>query len=90
MGFQALITFDLPGASNEKRDIFYKYLKEKDWVRIEQLTTSWEATFKENIPRLECIETLEAELKSAKEISNIRKVEYAIQLSLNAVIIKTI
>ncbi len=80
MGYQALITIDLPRIDSEKRELFYEELESKKWQKIDSLTTAWKASFKDSVDRESAITTLEKHLKAAKTISKTKTVKYAIQL----------
>jgi len=90
MGFQALITLDLPSIDDKDRTQFYKFLNEHNWHKIESLTTAWKVSFKETTTREDAIKIIKNRLAEAKEKCEIQKVEYAIQLAQLSVIINTI
>jgi len=43
MDYTALITIDLPGATDRERNKFYEKLKIARWVKLDNLTTAWQA-----------------------------------------------
>lgn len=88
MGYKVLITIDLPDIDSKTRDEFYNVLKEEKWSKIESLTTAWKVSFKDDVKREGAISTLESDLKKAKEKSKAKKVEYAIQMDKEQVVVK--
>ncbi|OFX18538.1 MAG: hypothetical protein A2033_02430 [Bacteroidetes bacterium GWA2_31_9] len=85
MGLKALITLDLTDANGEQREKFYDVLKKEKWNKIPILTTAWTASFNDDVNRNKAIITLKAHLQKAKNESKIKKVEYAMQLSIENV-----
>lgn len=81
MGYKALITLDLPKATEEQRKVFYEVLENEKWKKISSLTTAWIVSFDDTYKRNDAITCLEEDMKKAKTKSRIEKVEYAIQLS---------
>ncbi|MCG6170162.1 hypothetical protein [Leptospira sanjuanensis] len=79
MGYKALITLDLPNATDENRKKFYESLKEDKWSKVGDLTTAWKASFEDDVERISVINTLKADLNRAKKISDISKYRCAIQ-----------
>lgn len=90
MGYKALITIDLPNASGEQRQKFYNYLKEKNWHKIEKLTTTWRVYFKEDVTRLNAISAIKNPLNEALQASDLESVEYALQLSKKKIVVDNI
>lgn len=90
MGYKALITFDLPDASDEKRKAFYDVLVSKKWKRIKSLTTSWRASFDDDVLRKDAITELRVDLANAKKSSKVAQVEYAIQIGTMDVLVESI
>lgn len=90
MGYKALITLDLPSASDKQRELFYESLSKNHWYKIQSLTTAWLAGFQDSITRESALSALESDLLNAKNYSEVYRVEYAIQLALIDIVIKTI
>ena len=90
MKYQALITLDLVDAIKKERDLFYSVLENEKWIKISNLTTSWKATFEEGVTRSGAIKTIQQDLIKAKNKSKIKKVEYALQLDKETVIIESL
>lgn len=80
MGYNALITLDLPIITSEERKVFYEVLKQFKWVKIKDLTTVWRASFNDSVISSSAITILINDLKTAKMKSGINKVEYALLL----------
>lgn len=80
MGNNGLIIIDLPGIDNEAKDKFYEVLNEEEWTKINHLNTAWKFSFHKDVTRNGAITTLEDDLKKAKKLSNAKRVDYAIQL----------
>ncbi len=81
MGQKVLVTIDLSNASEEQRDKFYKVLKEEKWLKLKNLTTAWKVSFKNEVTRIDAINTIKNELKKAKTSSKVSRVDYAMQLN---------
>lgn len=80
MGYKALVTIDIT-ANDEQRKAFYNYLEKQKWVKVPKLTTTWKVAFVESTPREVAITFIVRNLKEAKGITNVRNVEYAMQLA---------
>jgi hypothetical protein len=90
MEYQALITLDLPGANDEQREIFYQVLREAKWHKLSKLTTAWKAKFQNSVTRSGAIETLKQDMVRAKAASQVRTVQYALQLAPEPLMTKEI
>lgn len=90
MAYKTLVTLDLPLASTKQRDDFYESLKKNYWYKIPTLTTAWHITFSEGATRESAIQTLKNHINAAKIYSKAPKVEYALQLDNNEVVVLTI
>ena len=90
MGYQALITLDLPGANDDQREIFYQVLNEEKWHKLPRLTTTWKAKFQDSVTRPGAIETLEHDMVRAKAAAKVRTVQYALQLAPEPLVIEEI
>jgi len=80
MDYTALITIDLPGATDRERDKFYEKLKIARWVKLDNLTTAWQVGWGDDIPRDAAIKDLKNDIKNAKYLSGVNKVNYAFQV----------
>ena len=87
MGYKALVTIDLPDATEEQRKKFYSVLVEEKWSKITSLTTAWKVSFEDSVTRNGAINAIKGDLASAKRKSGVRKVEYALQLDTNNIVI---
>ncbi|WP_281322496.1 hypothetical protein [Flavobacterium aestivum] len=87
MSYKALVTLDLPEATKEQREIFYQVLKDEKWTKISNLDTAWKVTFKDGVTRIDAINTIKNDLEKAKLKSKLKRVDYAIQIDVNDVII---
>ena len=90
MGYKVLATLDLPNVTDDQRDVFYEILKKKHWSKIAGLTTSWKISFNDNATRDQAVATLKNHLQQAKLESKIKKVEYAMQMDKQDVIISAL
>jgi len=91
MGYQVLLTIDLPGANDQQRKIFYDELaKIKSLKKVKNLTIAWSFSCADNVERKDIIDGIILFIKSAKGKSEIEKVEYAMQLDKSDVIISTL
>ncbi len=88
MGYKALVTLDLPKATSQERDDFYKVLKEEDWSKIPNLNTSWKVSFKDGVSRNNAISTMKNDIAKAKRDSGVKTVYYALQLDTYDVVIE--
>jgi len=84
MKYYALLTVDLNGVTQTKRDKYYEILKEEKWNKI-GTTTTWKCSFKDDLPKDECINVIKNDLNKAKKNAGITNVEYAFQLGTDAV-----
>lgn len=86
MGLKALITFDLPNATEDQRNIFYECLETNTWTKFGNLSAAWEATFNNTVDRNAALDILNNDLQKAKQESKLVEVHYAIQLGLDDII----
>lgn len=87
MGYKVLVTLDLPDATEEQRTIFYEELENKKWKKIPNLTTAWKASFADDVNIENAILIMEDDLQKAKNVSKVKRVDYAMQLDQSNVII---
>lgn len=80
MGYKGLITLDLPSSSDEQRKKFYESLENEKWIKIDNLTTAWKVSFKDDIERAAALNILKKELSEAKTYSSVSKLNCSIQL----------
>ncbi|EQA64329.1 hypothetical protein [Leptospira alexanderi] len=85
MGYKALITLDLPNATDENRKKFYESLEKDKWTKIGDLTTAWKASFNDDVERESAINVLKSDLNKAKKNSDISKYRCAMQVGKDAV-----
>ena len=77
MGYNALITLDLPGSSEQNRKIFHEFLNAKHWSKING-SDAWVASFDIEVERDFAMNLLIKHLKEAKRISTVKKVKFAL------------
>lgn len=87
MGYKALVTLDLLDATTKQREDFYETLKEEKWIKIPNLDTAWKISFSDGGTRDGAVNILKKHIKKAKEKSKVKRVDYAIQLDLNDLVI---
>lgn len=80
MEYKVLITLDLKDVTDEQREEFYKELKEFSWSKIEELTTTWECSFKDSFSRSDVSKSVLFHMQKAKQRSKITQVKYAFQM----------
>jgi hypothetical protein len=80
MKLYALLTVDLKNTDSEKRDKFNNALKEKKWIKISNLTTSWKASFNADSSYKGASAACISDLKTAADESKISDYSYAFQL----------
>lgn len=90
MGYQALITLDLPSANDDQRETFYQVLKKEKWQKLPSLTTTWKISFKDNGTRSGAVQTLKNDMLKAKRTAEIQTVQYALQLAPEPLVIEEI
>lgn len=89
MGYKALVILELPDATEEQKAIFDQVLSKELWFRIENFSLAWKISFNQNWSRAGAIEAIENDLKKAKEISGVPSLEYALQLDIQVLVIKS-
>ncbi len=87
MGLKVLITLDLQNATDKQRDAFYSILKKENWNKLSTLTTTWKASFKDEVTRISAIRIIKQDLIAAKSHSGINRVDFAFQLDTKDIII---
>lgn len=80
MEYNVLVTIDLSPATDEQRQTFYEVLSNNDWKKIEPLTTTWKTSFNNTASRDVVISAIQKRLELAKDISEVKKVDYALQM----------
>ena len=90
MGYKALVTLDLENATKEQREIFYKVLVDENWMKIANLDTAWKVFFVDGGTRNGALGTIKNHLSKAKEKSKVLRVDFAIQLDTNDLVIEYI
>lgn len=86
MGYKALVILELPDASEEQKNIVNQVLSKELWFKIQNLHMAWEISFNQNWSRGSAIEAIKNDLKKAKEISGVQRMEYAMQLDIQLVV----
>ncbi len=81
MGYQVLITIDLPNTDSSLRDLFYEVLKKRSWYKVDNLTTTWKVFYPDAKDRASVISVVKSRLKEAQEASKVKRVVYAFQLA---------
>lgn len=89
MGYEVLISLDLPKVTETKREKFYKVLASESWIKIHNLSTTWRVSIKDNLDRETVIKILKKDLLKAKNESEVSKVDFAIQMDKSDVIISS-
>jgi hypothetical protein len=90
MQYHALITLDLTGVPEEKTTVFYNALENEKWAKVSKLSTSWKVSFMAGVTRQGAICTLENDMHKAKEAGKIARVNYAIQLDTQDLLISNL
>jgi hypothetical protein len=88
MGYNALITVDLPESDDRNRKAFYEILHDKHWNKLEG-RGKWVALFDIDIERDSAVSLLINHLKEAKRKSRVKTVNFALQLGKEQVTINT-
>ena len=86
MGYKALVILELPDATEEQKNIFNNVLSKELWFKIKNLNMAWEISFNQNWSRGGAIEAIENDLKKAKKISGVKRMEYTMQLDIQLVV----
>ncbi len=84
MKFYVLLTLDLPDANSEARQKFYDYLEKEKWAKLDNLTTAWTCSFKEDVTKTDAIGICREDLASAAKHANISKYYAAFQAGQSA------
>lgn len=85
MGYQVLLTIDLPNCINCEREMFYEILEGNKWHKIDNLSTSWTSIFNDDVKREEAVEIIVTDLVAAKDYSSVEKYYYAFQLGKGSI-----
>lgn len=86
MGYKALLTVDLEnGVSAEKRKKFYDYLAQEKWLKIPELTTTWECSFTEHVDRLGAIAVIKDDVASAAKHAGVSHYQAAVQVGKGSI-----
>jgi hypothetical protein len=88
MGYQVLVTLDLPEATEQQRSTFYQVLEQEHWEKIDTLTTAWRVRFRDGGTREGAAQAIRNHIRNAREASRVRTVEYALQLDTQPVIVE--
>jgi hypothetical protein len=88
MELKALITFDLPGISEENRNVFYTTLNNFHWEKIENITTTWKVSYNDTVTRAYAIQSIRQRIQSAKEATGCtHRIKFAVQLDVEDVVV---
>ena len=78
----AMLTLDLDkNTSSEKRDKFYKHLKDNQWTKIDKVTTTWYAKFNDDATESGIINTTKNDVKSAADHSGVSSYDAVVNVS---------
>lgn len=69
MSLTAFMTLDLPKATSDQREAFYKSLRGSRWRKIEGVTTAWAKTFTEGAVESAVSKAVVQDLEAAKSAS---------------------
>jgi len=87
MGYNVLVTLNLPKVAETQREAFYAVLDHENWSKITSLTASWRVSFADSVGREAAIATIQAQLLNAKNETNVKRVDYALQLDKSEIIV---
>lgn len=90
MGYHALITLDFTGVTKDCIENFHRILAEEKWVKVRNQSSSWKVSFQQGVSRTGAIRTLEKDLLKAKLSSTINRVDYAIQMDTEDLLISNL
>lgn len=90
MGYHALITLDFTGVTEGEKEVFSEILVNEKWVRVRNQANSWKVSFLPGVTRNGAISTLENDLQKAKHASLVTRVDYAIQLDTEELLISNL
>lgn len=81
MALNALLTVDLEnGVSSEKRQKFNEKMKELSWNKINALTTTWQASWKEGATESGALTTTRNDVKQALSYAGISSYHAAVKI----------
>lgn len=85
MALKALLTVDLKSADPKQRGVFDDEMEKLKWTKLKSATTSWKASFKDDVSRSGAIATAEGDVAKAASRSQIKSYSGAIQLAAEPV-----
>lgn len=80
MAYHVLLTVDLNIASSVSRQQFNEALSDLQWVKL-SLSTTWRASFKEGVPKENCLQVTKLDVASAARTAGIKNYEVAASVS---------
>jgi len=82
-----MLTVDLnKEVSSEKRDKFYAYLGEKQWTKINQLTTLWYTKWQDGLLEQQMIQTTKSDIEGAAAVSGVSHYDVALANCLKPIV----
>ena len=84
MKIHVLLTLDLPKVNADARQKFYDHLEEEKWAKLDNLTTAWKCSFKENITKANAIDICKKDLAKAAKHAGISEYSAALQAGQSA------
>ena len=81
MGLNVMLTVDLNKKTTSKqRTTFNKELAKKKWNEIENLTTTWWASFEDNVTERQAVYTTKADVETATKKAGVKNCDVALMV----------
>ena len=79
----AVLSLDLDKVTTTQRDKFYESLKNNQWIKINNLTTTWYVNFKEDATESGIISTAKSDVNNAAICANVQNYNAMLSVSKN-------
>ena len=81
MSVKAMLTIDLNhNVTGEQRETFYKELLSRQWKKIDSLTTTWSASFKDGVSTESAVNEAKNDVAAAAAVAKIAAYDAAVML----------
>lgn len=79
----AILSLDLDNVSSTQRNKFYESLKEDQWIKFNNLTTTWYVSFESNATESGIISTVKSDVQKAANQASVSKYNAMVTVSQN-------
>lgn len=81
MSVKAMLTIDLNrNVTSEQRETFYKELSSRQWKKVDTLTTTWSASFKDGVSSEPAINETKKDVAAAAETAKVSAYDAAVMI----------